>query len=159
MLKHLLFLLLFALCGTGLGAQSFQNGPVLDLNLGLGFPTGEYSESTNDVGFGLNLGLFFPVSRRVPALKVGPDFSFLWTAWDTERINERIEVSLNGQVIDVIDLPLRIETTNTIIGGNAVFRANAPISPYVEPYVQGLIGFRRFATTVRIYDWIRANFG
>lgn len=152
MLKNTLFFLLFALCSTSLSAQSFQTGPVFDLNFGLGLPTGEFSESTNDVGFGLNLGLYFPISRRVPALKVGPDFSFLWTAWDTERINERIEVTLNGQVIDVIDLPLRIETTNTIIGGNAVFRANAPISPYVEPYVQGLIGFRRFATTVRVYD-------
>ena len=34
-----------------------------------------------------------------------------------------------------------LKTPLTIIGGNAVFRANAPISPYVEPYVQGLIGF------------------
>lgn len=151
-MKHFLLLPLCGLLAFSANAQNtFQPDPVLDINLALGFPVAEYSE-TGDFGIGFDVGLYFPIAKKVPSLKVGPQFMMLFTGQNTERINERIEVTLNGQVIDVIDLPLRIVTNNTIIGGGAVFRANAPVSGAVEPYVQGLIGFRRIATTVRVYD-------
>ncbi|MCC7504243.1 MAG: hypothetical protein IT259_03030 [Saprospiraceae bacterium] len=154
MLKNTFLALILCLTGFGATAQvnTFQNGPVLDFNLALGFPAGEYSDATNDFGLGLNAALLFPVSKKVPILKAGVDFTALWTAWDTERIREQIEVTLNGQVIDIIDLPMRVQTTNTILGGGAVLRVNAPVSSRIEPYVQGLVGFRRFATTIRVYD-------
>ncbi len=151
-MKQLLLLLAFFLAvQTARSQNSMQPDPIFDLNVALGFPVAEYQES-GDFGIGFDLGLYFPISKRVPSLKVGPQFMMLFTGSNTERINEQIEVTLNGQIIDVINLPLRIETNNTTIGGGAVFRANAPVSKYVEPYVQGLIGFRRFATTIRIYD-------
>lgn len=143
--------ILFLLAVSGNAQSTFQPDPVLDINVALGFPVAEYSE-TGDFGIGFDVGLYFPIARKVPSLKVGPQFMMLFTGHETERINERIEVTLNGQVIDVIDLPMRIVTNNTIIGGGAVLRANVPVSGYVEPYVQGLIGFRRIATTVRVYD-------
>lgn len=157
-MKQTFVLLAILLAAQTVRSQNtFQNAPVLDVNLGLGFPLDEYNES-GDFGIGFDIGLYFPVSKRVPSLKVGPDFMMLFTGSNTQRLNERIDVTLNGQVIDVINLPLRFETTNTIIGGHAVLRANAPISGSIEPYVQGLIGFRRFATTIRIYDESNENF-
>lgn len=131
---------------------SFQPYPVLDINFAMGFPTGEFGAATNDVGFGIDMGVYFPVAKQANWIKVGPQFMFLGTGSNTQYETQTLEISLGGQVIDVIQLPMRIVTSNSVIGGHAVVRANAPTGTYVEPYMQGLIGFRRLATTVRIYD-------
>jgi len=153
MRTHTTLLLLLGMLNGAWAQSSFQAYPILDINFAMGFPVGEFGKTTNDAGFGADFGVYFPVSKRANWIKVGPQFMVLGTGSNTQRETQQIEISLGGQVIDVIELPLRIVTSNSLIGGHAVLRANAPINnPYFEPYLQGMIGFRRLATTVRIYD-------
>lgn len=153
MKKHFTFLLFLSIIATASAQRSsFQQYPVLDLNFAMGFPVGEFAEATNDAGFGVDLGLYFPVSQQANWFKVGAQFMGLITGSNTQRKTENLEVSIGGQVIDVIELPLRIVTSNSLIGGHGVVRTHLPTGVNLEPYAQGLIGFRRLATTVRIYD-------
>jgi hypothetical protein len=153
MRTHTTLLLLLGMLNGVWAQSSFQTYPILDINFAMGFPVGDFGKTTNDAGFGADFGVYFPVSKRANWIKVGPQFMVLGTGSSTQRETQQIEISLGGQVIDVIELPLRIVTSNTLIGGHAVLRANAPINnPYLEPYLQGMIGFRRLATTVRIFD-------
>jgi hypothetical protein len=153
MTKYLIPVFFFIL-GTDLTAQEYDyTGPSLDLNFALGLPFGDFAESTNDVGLGLDAGIYFPVSKKASWLKLGPQFMILATGSDSEFIQEEIEISVGGQVIDVLELPMRIQTTNTIIGGHLVARMElAPPGGIFKPYIQGMLGFRRFATSVVVYD-------
>lgn len=46
---------------------------------------------------------------------------------------------------------MRVETFNTIIGGNLSLRVQAP-TQFVKPYAEGLIGFNYFGTNTSVYD-------
>lgn len=143
--------LIFALT-TLQGQTSFQPDPVVDLNFSMGFPVGEFGNTAEDIGFGLDMGMYFPLSPRANWLKMGPQFMFLSTGSNTQRQTQFIDITLGGQVINTIQVPMRIVSGNSVLGGHMVFRAQAPLNGYVEPYLQGMAGFRRLATTIRIFD-------
>lgn len=134
------------------GQTSFQPDPVFELNFSTGFPIGELGNTAKDIGIGGDMGLYFPLSSRANWLKMGPQLMFLSTGSNTERQTQRIDVILGGQVINTIQVPMRIVSGNSILGGHMVFRAQAPLNGYIEPYLQGMAGFRRLATTIRIFD-------
>ncbi|MCC6411878.1 MAG: hypothetical protein IT270_09470 [Saprospiraceae bacterium] len=152
-------LLLLTVLGTSLSVQSqtvnqssFQPRPVIDLNFAMGFPTGTFAEATDDIGFGVDIGMYFPVSKQSNWIKPGGSFTFLGTGSSTQNQIQTLEITINGQVIDVIEIPMRIVTSNSIIGGHAVLRGQAPVSPWIEPYMQAMVGFRVFSTDLKIYD-------
>ena len=153
-MKQVLLTLIFGLSLITLSAQEESNTRArFDLNFAMGFPVGDYAESSHDIGFGADLGFYFPISKSAPWFQIGPQFLLMATGTNSQDIDQRIEISVGNQVIDVIDIPMRVETVNSIIGGHLLFRAEVGSSNSgFVPYLQGMVGVRRIGTDISIYD-------
>jgi hypothetical protein len=126
--------------------------PRFEINFAMGFPTAGYAESTHDIGIGLDAGFYFPI-KSLPWLQLGPQFFYLSTGRNEQIIDQQLEITLGDQVIDRIDIPMRVETANSIIGGHLVVRVEGGSTEGIlKPYLQGMVGVRRIATDISIYD-------
>lgn len=111
------------------------------LSFGLGIPTGDFNESTNNLGYGGNvyIGAEFPNSP----VGVGIDFSVF--AFGRSTRNVPFSETVGGAVrVDVI-------TTNTIVQPHLVLRFQ-PREGMVRPYAEGLFGFKYLFTDTRVQD-------
>lgn len=153
-MKQIYLLLSFAFFVSSIQAQEMSpTRPRMELNFAMGFPTGDYAESSHDIGFGGDLGFYFPINKNTPWFQIGPQFMFLATGKNNQDISQRLEVKLGEQVIDVIDLDMRVQTLNSIAGGHLVFRGEIGSSENsFIPYIQGMLGVRRVATDITIFD-------
>lgn len=127
---------------------SAQGG--VGLHFSLGFPYGEFKENTDAVGFGGNLDVLFPMQTETP-LTFGFNIGYQVYGLNTQFERLTAQISVGSTVIDEIVMPLKIVTTNSIFGMHAMTRLKAPI-PIVQPYIQGLAGFRYISTSTRIVD-------
>lgn len=144
-MKKIAFLF-FALLAT---ESTYAQGGV-GLHFSLGFPYGDFKENTDAVGFGGNLDVLFPMQAETP-LTFGFNIGYQVYGLNTQFERLTAQISVGSTVIDEIVIPLKIVTTNSIFGMHAMTRLKAPI-PFIQPYIQGLAGFRYISTSTRIVD-------
>ena len=121
------------------------------LALSLGLPQGDFQENTDATGFGADLSFAFPFQKGVPVY-MGIDFNYMVYGRNTQDEDLRADITTaGGTVLGSLDIPLRIVNTNSIFGTHAFVRAVAPLSN-IQPYAEGLIGFRYISTNTKILD-------
>ncbi len=104
------------------------------------FPQDELKDSLDDEGIGVDLYSGYHVPRS--ALVLGVELSFF---------NYGREYS-DGPFFPCCDDDLeRVETTNEILMGHLIFRLQ-PKRGAVRPYVQGMLGVKRFSTHTSFYE-------
>ena len=116
----------------------------------VGVPNGEYAQYGGSVGVGFDANIFFPFAPKVP-LFFGVDVGYVSLASNTQNEVLQADVKIGNTVIDVIQMPLEITTRNNLLQTHAVLRAKAPL-PIVEPYIDGLVGFKYIYTRTKIID-------
>lgn len=121
------------------------------LALSVGIPQNSFRENTDAVGAGFDLSLAFPFQKGVP-IYLGGDINYMVYGRNSsdEDLSAEIRDS-NGNLIDELIIPLRIVNTNSIFGTHAFMRAVAPFE-LIQPYVEGLVGFRYISTSTKILD-------
>ena len=119
------------------------------IDLSGGFPLNEFQEQNPTTGFGVNLKAFFPFAPKVPVY-IGLDFGFqgMGSRSVVETANVAITIANNTKNIPIT---FDIGTSNNLINGHAVLKAKLPL-PLVQPYAEGLIGFKHFYTRTSIND-------
>lgn len=143
-MKKLSLTLLFSLFTLA----SFSQMGSLALTFGL--PQNDFKQNTDAVGFGGDLSFAFPFQKGVP-IYLGGDINYMVYGRNAEDQDLTAEIVANGQVIDELIIPLRIVNTNSIFGTHLFMRAVAPFE-LIQPYVEGLIGFRYISTNTKILD-------
>jgi opacity protein-like surface antigen len=116
----------------------------------LGFPYNDFRQNTDAVGAGLNINALFPIFKNSP-LFVGFDFGYQVYGYRSYRRNLDAQIVANGQVIGTIPMNFKISNTNNLLNGHLVMRLKAPLK-YVQPYVDGLVGFKNLYTRTTIED-------
>ncbi len=138
--RYLAGLVVLAL-GFGLArtaqAQVYPQG---DISIIVGFPQGEFENTVDNAGVGLNffagLGL-----GRTPVV-IGLDGGFL--VYGFERRHEPFSP-------DIPDVRVSVETSNVIAMGHVLLRLQPPSGP-VQPYLDGLFGVKYFFTETSVND-------
>lgn len=118
--------------------------------LSLGIPQNEFRENTDATGFGADLSFAIPFQKGLP-ISFGMDFNYLVYGTNSQDEDLIAEIRAGNTVIDELVIPLRISNTNSIFGTHAFLRAQAPFE-LVQPYVEGLVGFRYISTNTKIID-------
>lgn len=118
----------------------------------VGVPQNEFRENTDATGFGFDLSFAIPFQKEFP-VSMGLDFNYIIYGSNSQDETLSAQITLdNGTPIgDPIIIPLRIRNTNSIFGTHAFLRAQAPFE-MVQPYVEGLFGFRYISTNTKILD-------
>lgn len=122
----------------------------IGLGLNIAVPTDEFREATDANAVGFNLNVHVPVVRDVP-ITMGFEFGYLLYGSHTQRETLEAQVTANGQVIDVIEIPLKVVTNNNLYHGHFSLRAQAPFG-FIQPYVEALVGLRYYNTRTRVQD-------
>lgn len=126
-------------------------GQMGSLAISLGFPQNEFQENTDAVGFGLDLSAAMPFQDGVP-IYFGLDLNYMIYGRNADHEDLFANVtSSNGTLLTTIEIPLKIVNTNSLFGTHAFIRAVAPFDN-VQPYAEGLIGFRYISTNTKILD-------
>lgn len=121
------------------------------LALSLGIPQNEFQENTDATGFGFDFSLGFPIKKGVPIF-IGADINYLVYGANSQDEDLFAEIrTSSGLLIDELVIPLRIRNTNSIFGTHAFMRVQAPFHG-IQPYVEGLVGFRYISTNTKILD-------
>jgi hypothetical protein len=118
--------------------------------LAIAVPAGEFRENTDATGVGFNAGFYVPFAPKVPVF-FGLNFNYAVLGRNDQLINENIEVKAGNTILSTIPISLRSITNNNVITTHAVLRAKAPL-PFVQPYVEGLVGFNYLWTRTKITD-------
>ena len=133
-MKTSIILALVALLAVATNAMALeQEGGI---RLVVGAPTGEFGDSVEDPGFGLDLhyGL-----RPVPALTFGAGFDVMIYGSETRRISLPL--------VEDFDLT----TTNNLASG-FLFAQWRPLSGAVQPYAEARVGWRYLWTESQLED-------
>ncbi|EAY25194.1 hypothetical protein M23134_06790 [Microscilla marina ATCC 23134] len=138
---------IFTLCLLGLFALCTTNTSQAQIHFGFdvsgGFPLNEFQAQNPNTGVGINLNAFFPFAPQVPVY-IGLDFGF--QGMGTRNIQKNINVNI---INTSIPINFDIATSNNLINGHAILRTKIPL-PLVQPYFEGLIGFKHFYTRTSI---------
>ncbi|OJJ20127.1 hypothetical protein BKI52_16785 [marine bacterium AO1-C] len=143
---------ILTLCFIGLFAfvtSTSQAQIHFGVNLSGGFPLNEFQVENPNTGFGVNLNAFFPFAPKVPVY-IGFDFGFQGMGSRTVQKTVNIDIAV-GTSNTRIPINFDIATSNNMINGHAVLKAKLPL-PLVQPYAEGLIGFKHFYTRTSIKD-------
>lgn len=132
------------------GWNAVETGAIVDLSLTGLMPHGEFTQNSKKFGFGFNLGLYYPPSKRIP-LYVGLSGGYTELGSDNQDIHEDIIISSGNTIIDVIPVDMEVKTKNTLAYMHLSVRYIAPIR-YVKPYIEPKIGFQSLATRTEVYD-------
>ncbi|WP_420317723.1 hypothetical protein [Ekhidna sp.] len=120
------------------------------LSLAFGLPQNEFRENTDATGFGGDLSFAFPFQKGTP-IYLGGDINYMVYGLNSRDYDLSADIVANGQIIDQLVIPLRVTNTNSIFGTHLFMRAVAPFE-LIQPYVEGLIGFRYISTNTKIID-------
>ncbi len=121
------------------------------LGFSVGVPRNDFRENTDANGFGFDLTVGFPFQKGVP-IYAGLDFNYMVYGRNAQNEDLVAEIiSSQGTLLGQLDIPLRIINTNSLFGTHAFIRAVAPLDG-IQPYAEGLIGFRYISTNTRIED-------
>lgn len=154
MRKTLPFLFMFLGVVQGLKAQTTiapeTSALYFNINFNLGVPIGEYKTYNDEIAPGGGFDILFQPHVKVPLL-VGFNMAFMSGGSQIQRETLTADIVAGNTVIETLYFPMRVETYNTIIGGNVSLRVQAPTN-FVKPYVEGLVGFNYFGTNTSVYD-------
>ncbi|MEP0984773.1 hypothetical protein [Ekhidna sp.] len=120
------------------------------LSLTFGLPQNDFRENTDATGFGGDLSFAFPFQKGTP-IYLGADINYMVYGLNSQDHDLTADIVANGQLIDQLIIPLRVTNTNSIFGTHLFMRAVAPFE-LIQPYVEGLIGFRYISTNTKIID-------
>ena len=127
--------------GLGLvGTAQAQVYPQGDIAVIVGLPQGEFEDNVDNAGFGLSL--FGGLGLGHTPIVIGVDAGFL--VYGFERRREPFSTTIP-------DVTVRVETSNAIAMGHMVLRLQPP-GGAVQPYLDGLFGFKYFFTETTIKD-------
>jgi len=140
---------LFLICNVA-QAQWSTVQPRLNVGLYLGSPIDDYAKTTNSTGAGVNVGLAIPFGKQVPFYG-GFEFGYMLFGSNTQNETLTASITANGTEISQMQIPLRVKTTNNVYFWHLSLRAQLP-TPIIQPYVQGLVGFRYMTTNTKIFD-------
>ena len=138
--RYLAGLFILALGGSLTGVAHAQIYPQGDISVVVGFPQGEFEDHVDDAGVGLNF--FAGIGLGQTPFVVGLDGGFL--VYGFERRREPFSTTIPDVTVDV-------ETSNAIAMGHVLLRLQPPTG-FVQPYVDGLFGFKYFFTKTSISD-------
>ncbi|MEQ8525078.1 hypothetical protein [Gracilimonas sp.] len=136
-MREIFFTLILILVASNvIVAQEF----IIEGNLQLANPQGEYKESIDRVGFGVNLNAFYRF-KNTP-LSTGLDFNFMNFGVDSreEPISSNIP-----------DLRVRVENSYNLFQLFVKGKIQPP-SGFLRPYAEGLFGFNYFFTETTISE-------
>jgi hypothetical protein len=122
----------------------------IGFNFQMGFPLNEFRENTEAVGVGGNGLLLFPLVEDSP-FSLGVDIGSMIYGKNVIRETLNADIKVGNQVIDRLQIPLEIITNNNIFHSHLVLRAKVPLER-VQPYLDGMLGFRYIYTRTRILD-------
>ena len=119
-------------------AQTTQ--PRVSANFIIGIPVNEFADNVDNLGFGLGVtgGIGFD---SLPFM-IGLDLGYM--IYGFERRSEPFSTTIPDVRVDV-------ETTNNIFLGHLVFRVQ-PQTGTVQPYIEGLFGFKYLFTRTSIQN-------
>lgn len=140
--------LIFTLLTFGILSAQAQMGSI---GFSLGLPQNDFKENTDATGFGGDLSFAFPFQKEVP-IYLGLDINYM--IYGRNAQNEDLFASINdqnGNTLATLNIPLRIVNTNSIFGTHAFVRTVAPFE-LIQPYAEGLFGFRYISTNTKILD-------
>ena len=122
------------------------------LSFSVGIPQNEFQENTDATGFGGDLTIGMPLQKGIPIF-LGLDLNYMAYGFNSRREDLRADIvnPITGENIEVLNIPLRMTTTNNLFGGHAFIRAQAPFA-LVKPYAEFLGGFRMISTVTKITD-------
>lgn len=143
-MRHLVIFISLILLSVPVAAQ------FVSLGFSAGLPQNEFRENTDATGFGGDLTFGLPFQKGVP-IYFGLDFNYLVYGSNRQEEDLVAEIRLNNTVINQLVVPLEIVNTNSIFGTHALIRAQAPFE-MIQPYIEGLIGFRYVSTNTKILD-------
>ena len=127
--------------GVGLASEArAQVYPQGDITVVVGFPQGEFEDHVDDAGVGLNFFVGLGLGRT--PFVIGLDGGFL--IYGHERRSEPFSTTIPDVYVDV-------ETNNAIAMGHLLVRLQPPTG-FVQPYLDGLVGFKYFFTETSIHD-------
>lgn len=142
---------LFALLFGEASAQTH-----LGINFTLGFPQKDFKQNTEAVGAGANISALFPLFKKSP-LFLGFDLGYQIYGYRTYRRAIDAQIISNGQVVGSIPMNFQITNSNNLLNGHLVGRFKLPLK-YVQPYVDGMVGFKNLYTRTTIEDLSRVNY-
>jgi hypothetical protein len=122
------------------GVARAQVYPQADITVAVGFPQGEFERHVDNAGVGLNF--FAGIGLGRTPFVVGLDGGFL--IYGFEHRHEPFSTTIPDVTVDV-------ETSNAIAMGHVLLRLQPP-SGVLQPYVDGLFGFKYFFTETSISD-------
>lgn len=117
----------------------------------VGVPQNEFRKNTDAIGFGGDISIAFPFQKGTP-ISFGLDFNYLLYGYNSQDIESTNSFTSNGMLIGKSSSSLEVINTNNLFGTHAFVRAQAASLSYVQPYVEGLIGFRYISTRTKIRD-------
>jgi hypothetical protein len=124
----------FWLAGPAPAAEKFD----ASLRFALGFPQGEFRDSLDRTGLGMDMSFAY----LWPGTSVSTGVSFGFLIMGSESRDEPLSPTIP-------DLVVRVTTTNAILLSHAFIRLQ-PRSGAVRPYVEGLAGLHYLFTTTSL---------
>jgi hypothetical protein len=121
----------------------------------LGIPANEFRDATTANAWGGNISAYFPFDRKVPIF-LGVDLGYMVYGINNNRQNINATVTVGNQIIQRIPLNYNIRTTNNLLSGHLVLRFRIPLKQ-IQPYFDGLVGFKNFYTRTTIIDETPVN--
>lgn len=104
----------------------------------VGFPVGEFGDSVDETGFGVNLDGGYRPGRGPVVIGARAGFMTYGNASRREPFNPNIP-----------EVTIRVETSNNLALGHAYLRLQPPRGS-IRPYVDGLVGFTYLWTESRV---------
>ena len=138
--RYLAGLVIFALGFGVASAVQAQVYPQGDISVIVGFPQGEFEDTVDNAGIGLNFFAGLGLGRT--PIVIGLDGGFLVYGFEERR--EPFSPSIP-------DVTVRVETFNAIAMGHVLLRLQPP-SGAVQPYLDGLFGLKYFFTETTVRD-------
>ncbi|MBK7870168.1 MAG: hypothetical protein IPJ74_05505 [Saprospiraceae bacterium] len=141
-MKQLPIIALLMLAGNFILAQersypSFQ----LNGNFQMGIPLDEFRDNLDDIGFGA--GALFLVHLSDSPLAAGIELSLMGYASEKADYNVRV-----GGFLKEYEL----RTSSNIFLGHAVLRFQPKVNAFVQPYFDGMFGFKNLFTSSMLTD-------
>lgn len=122
--------------GSAQAITNFQGG----LHFNAGFPQGDFKDQVDNNAFGIGGQIFFAPSKSPMA--IGLEFGFM--NYGDESRREPFSTTIP-------DVTVEVNTSNNIVQGFLVLRANLPSGP-IRPYADGVLGFNYLFTETSISD-------
>ncbi len=116
----------------------------LGIEFSVGIPLNKFKENLNTIGVGAS-GSFLIRTNPSSNIPVFAGLSGGVVTYDSESQNQII-------IIDGATIDARLITRNSVFFGHGIFRVLPPVNISVQPYFDGMIGFKNLYTRTTLED-------